>query len=39
VEHPVAVDPDPILADHAARAGWPQISLMDTPHPVGHRHP
>jgi HAD superfamily hydrolase (TIGR01490 family) len=39
VNHPVAVDPDPILADHAARAGWPQISLMDTPHPVGHRHP
>jgi HAD superfamily hydrolase (TIGR01490 family) len=28
VEHPVAVDPDPILAAEAARMGWPVISLL-----------
>ena len=27
VKQPVAVDPDPTLADHAAALGWPQISL------------
>jgi len=27
VEHPVAVDPDETLADHAAAKGWPIISL------------
>jgi HAD superfamily hydrolase (TIGR01490 family) len=39
VSHPVAVDPDPILAEHATRHGWPQISLLDSPQPVQHRHP
>jgi len=29
VTHPVAVDPDEILADEAAEAGWPIISLHD----------
>ena len=27
VEHPVAVDPDPQLQQHAHRHGWPIISL------------
>ncbi|MDG4550368.1 MAG: HAD-IB family hydrolase [Candidatus Contendobacter sp.] len=27
VVHPVAVDPDPVLAEHARRRGWPIISL------------
>ncbi len=27
VTHPVAVDPDPTLAEEAARRGWPVISL------------
>ena len=27
VTRPVAVDPDPALADHAARRGWPILSL------------
>ena len=27
VSHPVAVDPDPTLRDHAERHGWPVISL------------
>lgn len=27
VDHPVAVDPDPSLAQHAARKAWPIISL------------
>ena len=27
VTHPVAVDPDPTLRDHARRHGWPVISL------------
>jgi HAD superfamily hydrolase (TIGR01490 family) len=27
VTHPVAVDPDPTLAAHARRAGWPVLSL------------
>ncbi len=30
VDHPVAVDPDQILADHARAAGWPVISLRET---------
>lgn len=29
VGHPVAVDPDPVLADHAQVRGWPIISLRD----------
>lgn len=29
VTYPVAVDPDPILADHAREHGWPIISLRD----------
>jgi HAD superfamily hydrolase (TIGR01490 family) len=27
VDHPVAVDPDPVLHDHALAQGWPIISL------------
>jgi len=30
VEHPVAVDPDDTLADHARARGWPIISLRDS---------
>ena len=29
VRRPVAVDPDPALAEHAQRRGWPQISLRE----------
>ncbi len=29
VSHPVAVDPDPTLARHAAAQGWPVISLAE----------
>lgn len=29
VDHPVAVDPDPVLLAHAESAGWPVISLRD----------
>lgn len=29
VDHPVAVDPDPVLAEHAQARGWPQLSLRD----------
>jgi HAD superfamily hydrolase (TIGR01490 family) len=29
VTHPVAVDPDPVLAGHARSAGWPILSLRD----------
>lgn len=29
VTHPVAVDPDDTLADHAEARGWPVISLRD----------
>lgn len=29
VSHPVAVDPDPVLEQHAREAGWPVISLRD----------
>ncbi len=29
VEHPIAVDPDKLLAEHAADRGWPIISLRD----------
>ena len=39
VTHPVAVDPDPVLADHAATHGWPVISLLDEDKPIQHRHP
>ena len=38
VDHPIAVDPDPILAEHAHTRGWPIISLCDGEHAVGHRH-
>lgn len=31
VDHPVAVDPDPLLADIATARGWPVISLRATP--------
>jgi HAD superfamily hydrolase (TIGR01490 family) len=34
VAHPVAVDPDETLEDHAQLKGWPIISLRD--HPVEH---
>ncbi len=27
VNHPIAVDPDPTLAEHAAQRGWPLITL------------
>ena len=27
VSHPVAVNPDPVLAAHARHKGWPQIAL------------
>ncbi|TDR81446.1 HAD family hydrolase [Paludibacterium purpuratum] len=29
VSHPVAVDPDPVLLEHAEAHGWPVISLRD----------
>ena len=34
VNHPVAVDPDSTLRQHAESKGWPVISLRDTP--AGH---
>lgn len=37
VTHPVAVDPDPVLAAHAGNQGWPVISLVDG-HGFEHRH-
>lgn len=39
VDHPVAVDPDDILAAHAAAHHWPVISLLDDHPPADHRHP
>jgi len=39
VAHPVAVDPDDILAAHARRQAWPIISLRDEPSPSNDRHP
>lgn len=30
VQHPVAVDPDPVLRAHASAQGWPVISLRGT---------
>jgi HAD superfamily hydrolase (TIGR01490 family) len=39
VSHPVAVDPDPVLAEHAGRHGWPVISLLDGHAAPRHRHP
>lgn len=39
VAHPVAVDPDPILARHAQAQGWDIISLRDGVTPDEHRHP
>jgi HAD superfamily hydrolase (TIGR01490 family) len=38
VTHPVAVDPDPVLAAHARQHDWPVISLLDHSAPVEHRH-
>jgi HAD superfamily hydrolase (TIGR01490 family) len=38
VTHPVAVDPDPILAAHARQRDWPVISLLEHPTSVEHRH-
>ena len=29
VDHPVAVDPDPTLREHAQQRGWPIMSLRD----------
>lgn len=29
IDRPVAVDPDPVLREHALNAGWPIISLRD----------
>ncbi|MCF6218404.1 MAG: HAD-IB family hydrolase [Gammaproteobacteria bacterium] len=29
VNHPIAVDPDPRLAEHATQRGWPLITLRD----------
>ena len=34
VGHPVAVDPDPVLADIAARRRWPRITLRGGPCPL-----
>ena len=31
VDHPVAVDPDETLADHAQAKGWPILSLREAP--------
>ncbi|MEQ1663340.1 MAG: HAD family phosphatase [Thiobacillus sp.] len=31
VQHPIAVDPDPTLREHAEKCGWPVISLRGTP--------
>ena len=39
VSHPVAVDPDPVLAEQARRRGWPLISLRGTENTTAHRHP
>lgn len=39
VSHPVAVDPDPVLAEQARRRGWPLISLRGTEQTTAHRHP
>ena len=38
VNHPVAVDPDEILAGHAEERGWPVISLLDGQPAADHRH-
>jgi len=39
VTHPVAVDPDQALAEHAQSCGWPVISLLDGHDTADHRHP
>ncbi len=44
VDHPVAVDPDPVLAAEAEARGWPMLTLRqgDTPQPLNRtskRHP
>ncbi len=36
VDHPVAVDPDDILLEHAHAQSWPIISLRDSECPVHH---
>ena len=38
VTHPVAVDPDDVLAAHARTRGWPIISLLDKRRGGAHRH-
>jgi HAD superfamily hydrolase (TIGR01490 family) len=38
VDHPVAVDPDERLAQHARERGWPVISLLADAPPATHRH-
>jgi len=38
VDHPVAVDPDEILARIAGERGWPVISLLDDRAASAHRH-
>jgi len=38
VSHPVAVDPDNVLAEHARRRGWPVISLRGSEPPTTHHH-
>jgi len=39
VTHPVAVNPDQALAEHAKESGWPVISLLDGQPAADHRHP
>ena len=39
VAHPVAVDPDQALSEHAQARGWPIISLLDGQGTADHRHP
>ena len=39
VARPVAVDPDPTLAEHAQRHGWEQISLREAVEPAGAAQP
>lgn len=38
VSHPVAVDPDEVLQDHARTHGWPIIRLQGGAAAAGHRH-
>ena len=38
VSHPVAVDPDDVLAEHARRRAWPVISLRGSEPQTTHHH-